>query len=320
MMMEGKNRMSDEHGLGIYPSILLVLALPRGQRSPGTRWDHEVNGVKYTYFSKEGIPSTARDRDMIEILSTWARKINNPYVEIGSVTSTLLTYGIAPTGMNIGTVSKSIRRFSGLMMHSEQTQTMKKGSNYMGRYVEENMVVADKLQLTWGHGRLSHDYQPDLLGLSFFLFSIPFFSKHIKTMTVPHKQADYISMRSPFEKDMYLWLSRKLYTLDKQKRDSEEIDWRCLFAQFFHSPVLSGNTLKLAKRQISNTLAKIKDRYCPYVSYETTKTGIVLRKTRLIIGPDDKGAGFAPGADEDEGYEPLKVSWGADGKHKIIEP
>ena len=297
--------------IGITSMLFTLFALPRV--NVGNEYTKEIKGLTCTYHSPFGIPHTPTDRKFMERTTTCARRNHSREVDMGSVTSAIVTFNMGVTGTNIQSVVKAIERWGGLSITSKATIDPSKLNGYLSQFIMHNMHVADSVTCAYGHGRFSKDYQPYLPNSSIFTFSQAYYEGHIAKLICPHNQADYMAMRSPLVQDIYVWLVKRMFLLHEA---DEFIAWPCFFAQYFQAVVLKGRDLERAKRKIKAAFAEIKKEYYPDARFSFSYQGVTLYKSPLLLEPEDKRGGFVPGGSED--WAPLDIHWSPDGKNYTI--
>lgn len=276
----------EKKDLGFTSVIFTHFPLPR--TNVGKTWERQSNGIRCIYTCPYGIPHTALNRRWIEILTTQARRSGNTYVDMGSVMTCLQTYGM-DSGQYIKPAVNSLQSFGGLSLHTERNLEIEIRGKVFQQYQNLNMTVADKVQITWGKGKLQK-HKDDLDGLTFFQFSELFMANFVAN-AIPHIQADYLKIRSPLEQDLYVWLNAKLFSL---KDKDELIKWPALFSQFSDFPILRGDDLTNNKRKIREALLKIQAEYYPKAKFDFLYEGVKLGRSPKLIDPEDKRVGFTP--------------------------
>lgn len=216
-----------------------------------------------------GLPYGRYPRLVLAYLSTEAVRRKNPDIELGRHFSHFCAaLGIPPTTGPRGSLPmlrEQMRRLFAstfqCIFHDEKE----------GRHAGDGFLIAEKRELWWETG----DGKGGVSAGSHVVLSDRFFREATEA-PVPLDLRVLRALRSPFEIDIYVWLTWRFFRL----RRPVTIPWASLALQFGSAYA----NLRHFKRRFLGYLRGVID-YYPEVRLESSRTGLLLRPSPTHIEP-----------------------------------
>lgn len=148
------------------------------------------------------------------------------------------------------------------------------------------------MNIAWAKGRTDTSL-PELFDDDNYIQFSSMFMEFVDR-AVPHVQEHYLDIQSPLVLDVYHWLVTKFYGLHEQRKQDELIEWVKIYAQFGQTGGrLSESQMKDMRRLIKAAVLEVCTKYYPKAKAQFTDEGLVLKRSPLLIEPDNKKAGYS---------------------------
>ena len=280
-------------GNSYYPLITVFVPIPVGKPRDDTdtyqksvRSGSTIRTMRMQ--SMTGLPYGPKARSVLCLMTTHAVRTKNPHIELGTISETMRSLGLPVTGGlrgKIEPVKEQFRRWQGTTVEFREAQP-RGGIRAIGFRVVERYVL-DWLQ----------DEQYSLIE-NYAELSAPF----VKYMTapravVPVPQDVYLSIGEPIRQDLLVWLSRTLFGME-QGRERERFIPKIALTEQFGPPEMPTKQHLSFMRKIENHLAWLSVNVSGWTGgrlhYEFTTEGLKVKKSALLVEPDDKKAAYVP--------------------------
>ena len=257
--------------LGFMGRLMTLCSLPR--TNPGNRKEYVRRNGPYALFMNAtrgaGLPYGPLPRLLLAWMCTEAVKTQSRDLVLGrSLSQFMEKLGMAPVGSGRARLRNQMHRFFnaavGLVYKDAQSEVSMGG------------VVASRTELWWDPKRPE---EPSLwestvrLGEEFF--------QEIVRNPVPIEMHTLKALkRSPLGLDLYLWLTYRVFSLDKLIA----LPWRLLYRQFGANPDKANdkNIVNAFRIKCLRELKKIHLAW-PELHYSTAKGHLILFPTRTLI-------------------------------------
>ena len=267
-----------EADLGFIARLMTLCSLPR--TSPGDRTEYvRRNGPYMLFMNATGgakLPYGTLPRLLLAWMCTEAVRTQSRDLVLGrSLSEFMGKLGMSSAGESRTRLRNQMHRF-----FKAAVQLVYKDEH--GEASMASMVVT-RTELWWDPKR--HD-EPSLWESKIRLGEELF--EEIIRNPIPIEMHRLKALkRSPLGIDLYLWLTYRVFTLDKPVH----LSWRLLYQQFGTDPARGNNrfVVRSFREKCLRELAKIKTAW-PELNYSTAKGALILAPSRPLISPK-KGEG-----------------------------
>lgn len=277
---------AENSGFGFLPAVNVFGPMPH--QESGFSFSRTMGDREVRYDSPQGVPYGSPGRLCLLSICTAVVQNHTRVIELGSVDSFLTRVGLdihlggGKGSAKIDSYSNQIKRLAWT------TVSARRLSRRTGRVLEliQRFMIAEKMTVAWGIG--DGEERADLLvdGDSSIMVSREFF-EYVQGHAVPVDLGCYMSLKTARDRDMYVWLVRRLHRL----RSEQVVPWDSLLAQFF-GDIDSKHRTTRAKR-FEKRLVSIRDFTYPEARIEAVETGLKLKPSPPhITARSEVGEGF----------------------------
>jgi hypothetical protein len=283
---------NNEREIG-YVDRLTGLYLPFPYNNPGNAYERKYGDylLRYISLNEKGVPYGKRVRSLMSLITSLAVVNNSDFIDLGRVTEAADKIGIDDLNTKmINRLIDTIHQLGGMAIST----TSKKVIRGYPILTQENMLIADKVQLCWGYKKRSEKdkFQPELFGAVNYIKLSNNFYKIINNNAIPVDIVAYNSL-SMVEQDLYAWLTYKTHNIYVKGLKNDFIKWDYgLYEQF--SDNVDPRKKPDFRKEIQKKILKIKTQIYPDLQTEvdiSKEGGILIKPSALHIKPNDKRAG-----------------------------
>lgn len=265
---------AEEAGTIGYMARAMVQATMPHKRS--TEATHErVNGnFHLTMMSPPsiGLPYGSVPRLMLAWIGAEVVKTRQREITLGdSMSSFMRELGMMPTGGRWGTVTRL----------KDQSKRLF-GCTITTHYSDDTELFANAAPFHIGKAELWWNAQtPEQLGLfrSMLTLSDTFYQEIIEHSVPVDMRVLKMLRRSPLALDVYAWISYRIYTLNRSRRDSVLIPWESLQLQFGSGYAMNPQGRRDFKRAFLRELTKVTALAYTDARVSDDKAGLILKRS-----------------------------------------
>jgi hypothetical protein len=274
--------------LGYYPHFFVLLPFPY-QDPHSMEFTRKYGDFSLSFTSRYGVPSGKAPRSLISLITTKYVLQHNDIMDaekrrvivLGNVTDAARQMGYASVRGGVrGSGSKINKALEQMLVIMLDTASVK----VIGQYKclrGKNIRLFDDYEVWWNIAQKSEKPQNS----ESFVRISPEFEEIILNHAVPVDINVYNSL-SAREQDLYAWAVRRVFAINKGKRQDVQIPYDLILPQFFDKIDRAHKTR--LKNELRTSLVGIKKIY-PELNIESDDKGLILRPSRLHIEQDATG-------------------------------